>query len=495
MRRTRTATGLVTLAAVVAPGLTALAADEVQKSVVKVFASQSPPNMFMPWKITTPNEVTGSGVILEGGRILTNAHVVNWAQQIYVQPYESSDKLDAEIEWLSPDCDLATLKLDDPADIQDLEPVPLSDKLPELKAKINVLGYPTGGDTLSVTEGVVSRVEYSPYYYDTSALRIQVDAAVNPGNSGGPGIIDGQIAGIVFSKFPEGENIGYLIPAEVVRHFLDDWKDGKYDGFPRLRVRAATLENPDMRAYLQLDRATTGSLIFGIDRPDLKDVLKVDDVVLEVDGVAVDNLGMVPIASGHRVHMGYLITRKPAGSKVQLKIFRKGEKLDLDVATVTTSDSFIQPMTGKRPTYFIFGGLVFAPVTTEMVQAAGGGWWAYIAARGGLLSQYMRKNRENKDDEVVVACSPIIPHKLTKGYGVTPMSVLTHVNDQPVRNLRQMIKLIQDCKDEFIILRFENDWEEKIVLSPKRVAEHMPEILANNNIPAAWSDDLKDICK
>ena len=134
------------------------AAEEIQQSVVKIFASQSPPNVFMPWKITTPTEVTGSGVIIEGGRILTNAHVVNWAQQIYVQPYESSDKLDATIEFLSPDCDLATLKLDDPAGIAGCKAVPLADKLPALKAKINVLGYPSGGDTLSVTARYSSEV-------------------------------------------------------------------------------------------------------------------------------------------------------------------------------------------------------------------------------------------------------------------------------------------------------------------------------------------------
>jgi S1-C subfamily serine protease len=480
--------GLLTLS------LPAFAADDVQQSVVKIFASQSAPNMFMPWKITTPSDVTGSGVIIEGGRILTNAHVVNWAQQIYVQPYESSDKLDASVEFISPDCDLATLKVDDPAGLGDRKPVALADKLPALKAKINVLGYPTGGDTLSVTEGVVSRVEYVPYYYETGALRIQVDAAVNPGNSGGPGIIDGKIAGIVFSKFPEGENIGYIIPAEVIQHFLDDWKDGKYDGFPKLRLRAATLENPDMRAWLGLERSTTGSVIYGIDRTDLGDTLKVDDVVLEIDGVAVDNLGMVPIAEGHRVHMSYLVSRKSAGSKVKLKIFRKGEKRDIELTTLTTSDSYVQPMTGKRPTYYIYGGLVFAPVTTEMVLSAGTNFWAYIGARGGMLASFMRQNRQSPDDQIVVTCSPIIPHKLTKGYSVTPLSVVTHVNGQPVKNLRQMIKMIKDCKEEYLIFRFENDYEEKIVLSPKRVTEYMPEILQNNNIPAAWSDDLKDIC-
>lgn len=470
-------------------------ADELQRSVVKIFASQSPPNMFAPWRITPPKEVTGSGVILEGGRILTNAHVVNWAQQVYVQPYESSDKLDATVEYISPDCDLATLRLDEPADIADRKPLALAEALPELKTKINVLGYPSGGDTLSITEGVVSRVEYVQYYYGTGALRIQIDAAVNPGNSGGPAIIDGKIAGIVFSKFPEGENIGYIIPAEVVRHFLDDFSDGKYDGFPKLGLRIATLENPDMREWLGIERSLTGSVVFGVDRPEISDLVKVDDVILEIDGVEVDNLGMVPIDAGHRVGASYLISRKHAGDSVRLGIFRKGETVEVEAPLTTADNSMIRRMEGGQPTYYIYGGIVFAPATVELMQAAGATGWAFVGARGGLLSRYVRQNRQSLDDEVVVTCSPIIPHKLTKGYAITPLSVVTHVNDKPVTSLRQMIHLVRSCTDGFVVFRFEDDFEEKIVLDPKRVAEYTPEILRNNNIPSAWSDDLKDACE
>ena len=465
---------------------------DVRNSVVKIFANQSAPNMFMPWKITTPTEATGSGVIIEGGRILTNAHVVNYSQQIYVQPNESSERLDASIEFISADCDLAVLKLDEPEAIADRRALKLAERLPLLQTKINVLGYPTGGDTLSVTEGVVSRIEYVGYYQNTAALRIQVDAAVNPGNSGGPGIIDEQITGIVFSKFAEGESIGYLIPAEVIRHFLDDWADGKYDGFPKLLVRATTLENPDMRSYLKLERSTTGALLYGVDRPDLADKLKDWDIITAIDGVAVDNLCMVSIGDGLRVQMGYLISKKTPGAMVKLDLVRAGEKKQIEVPTVAQGNQMIQAMPGKRPTYFIYGGLAFAPVTTEMATQAGS-YWAHLGIAGSLLTQSIRKQRSEPTDEVVVLCSPIIPHRLTKGYDISPLSVLTHVNDQPVKNLRQMIGLIKANKQPFIIFRFEDDYEEKVVLDPKRVAQFTPEILSNNNIPSVRSEDLKDV--
>lgn len=472
----------------------ALAAEDPRQSVVKIFASQSPPNMLRPWEITPTSEVTGSGVVIEGGRILTNAHVVNYAQQIYVQPYETSDKLDATIEFISVECDLATLKLDAPDAMAKLKPVPLADQLPELKAKVNVLGYPTGGDTLSVTEGVVSRIGCAQYYYFASLLRIQVDAAINPGNSGGPGIVDGRIIGIVFSKFTEGENIGYLIPAEVIRHFLADCEaDGSYTGFPVLDINSATLENPAVREYLRLDKDVTGVVVHRIDHKALAETLKPWDVIKACDGIAIDNLGMVLIAPDTRVHWNWLPARKPPGSKVTLSIVRESKSLDVEVPTATTRDTVIQRMSTDRPTYFIYGGLVFSPATMELVYRGASRWLAMLAVQGRLLPQYMAAYRAAPDEELVVTCCPILPHKLTKGYGISPISVLTHVNDQKVRNLRHLIQLIKENKQDFIVFRFENENEEKIVLRPTDVSKFQPEILRNNNIPAACSDDLKTL--
>jgi S1-C subfamily serine protease len=468
--------------------------DDIKKSVVKIFSSQSPPNMFRPWEITPPSDATGSGVLIEGNRILTNAHVVNYAQQIYVQPHESSDKLDATIEFIAPECDLATLTIDEPEEIEDLKPVPLADKLPPLKTKINVLGYPTGGDTLSVTEGVVSRIEYAAYSYTSRALRIQVDAAINPGNSGGPGIVDQKIVGIVFSKFSTAENIGYLIPTQVIRQFLQDCTaDQKYDGFPKIGAIGATLENPDIRKYLKMTKETTGVVIHKITRPDEHKLLKPWDVVMACDGVDIDNLGMVPIEHDIRVHWAHLISSKKPGSPVKLTLWRKAKKIDVEVPTMTKMDKIIQKMTQDRPTYFIYGGLVFSPVTNEMIMNAGSSSFAYLGFAGRLLPRYINEFREKPNDELVTVCCRILPHKLTKGYGITPLSIVTHINNQPVKNLRQMIELVKEIKNEYIVFRFEQDYEEKIVLDPKRVARYQQEILRNNNIPSPCSDNLKDI--
>ncbi|UCG33143.1 MAG: trypsin-like peptidase domain-containing protein [Phycisphaerales bacterium] len=495
MKSIRFGLGLLSLAAV-AISASAVRADEgeIRRSVVKIFASKSPPNMFRPWEVSPPKQITGTGIVFQDGRILTNAHVVEFAHQIYVQPYESSEKLDAEVEFSSSDIDLATLRLDNPEAIAELKPLPLADALPPLQAKVNVYGYPTGGDTLSVTEGVVSRIEFGPYYYDAAALRIQVDAAINPGNSGGPGLVDGEVAGLVFSRLDEAENIGYLIPAEVIRHFLDDWtEDGKYDGFPVLDVNLATAENPTLRRYLKLDRDMTGMVTLRVNQHSLKGTLQRWDVIAECNGIAIDNLGMVPLTEGVRVSWRYLTTKQKPGSTVRLAIYRRGERLEVEAPTVTESNRLVQRMADERPTYFIYGGLVFSPVTLEMELSIARKFYAFLGSGSRLLAKRLRDYREQPDDEIVVLTCPILPHKLTKGYGVLPLSVVTHVNDMPVRNLRQMIQAIKDNTEEFIVFRFEEEMDESVVLDPKLVAQYQNGILRNNNIPAPCSEDLRDL--
>lgn len=470
--------------------------DAVRDSVVKIFAPQSPPNMFRPWEVRPAQEATGSGVLIEGGRILTNAHVVKDAQQIYVQPNRSSERLDAKVEYFAEDCDLATLKVEDAESLAKLTPVALSEELPRLQVKVEVLGYPTGGDTLSVTEGVVSRIEYAPYYGHTALLRIQVDAAINPGNSGGPVVVDGKLVGVVFSRLSQSDNIGYVIPTQVVRHFLEDFdKDGDFDGFPSIDLNLSSLENPAMRDFLKLKREQTGVVVHRVNGPNLQDLLKPWDVITACDGVSIDNLGMVTIENDLRVAWPYLLSRKAAGTSITLSVIRQGgAAIDVEAPTSAQPDRIVQHMKQQRPTYFMYGGIVFSPVTQELITQGGPRFMAYLGAEGRIIPRRINEYRPEPGMELVVCTADILPNKVNKGYKVDPLSVCTHVNDEPVKNLAHLIQLVKKNQDQpFIVFRFEDEFVEKVVLNPKDVAEAQMQILQQNQISSACSPDLKDL--
>src|ERR1041384_1489130 len=221
--------------------------------VVKIHALHHTPDLLRPWSKNSPQQVKGSGVVIDGNRILTNSHVVRYASQIYVQPNQSADLISARVEAITPSMDLAVLKLDDESFFNNRGTMPFADELPRVKDSVNVYGYPTGGTELSVTQGIVSRIEYTEYYYQASGLRIQVDAALNFGNSGGPAVPQGKPVGLVFSLIQNAQNIGYLIPVEEIRLFLADIADGIYDGKPQMYDLVQTVENDALRQRLGLD--------------------------------------------------------------------------------------------------------------------------------------------------------------------------------------------------------------------------------------------------
>jgi S1-C subfamily serine protease len=237
------------------------AEEKIRDAVVKISATMRLPDPVRPWTKQSPRDASGTGVIIEGNRILTNAHVVLYASQLFVESNASSDKHVATVEAISPGIDLAVLKLEDESFFAARKPLPRTRKLPAVKETVLAYGYPTGGSTLSITKGIVSRIEFAPYGDQSSGLRMQVDAAINPGNSGGPAIIDGQVVGLIFSRLLQADNIGYIIPSEEIDLFLEDIKDGKYDGKPAMFDQLQTLENDAIRLFLKLDRKAAGIIV------------------------------------------------------------------------------------------------------------------------------------------------------------------------------------------------------------------------------------------
>ena len=211
--------------------------DAVENSVVKVFSTVRYPDYFRPWTKESPSEISGTGVVIEGKRILSNAHVVNYASQVQIQANKAGDKISATVVAVDPGIDLAVLKLDDETFFDSHAPLERAKLLPEIKDAVMVYGYPTGGSSLSITKGIVSRIEFAPYNFQVSGLRIQIDAAINPGNSGGPAVAGDKMIGLAFSRLQNAENIGYIIPCEEIELFLQGVAAGRHEGKPGMFER------------------------------------------------------------------------------------------------------------------------------------------------------------------------------------------------------------------------------------------------------------------
>src|SRR3989442_5618698 len=356
----RSATGFIAICLFILLPPRLQAQDSIRDLVVKIHAVHHTPDLLRPWTRNSPQQVKGSGVVIDGKRILTNAHVVRYASQIYVQPNQSADLIPARVEAMTASMDLAVLKLDDESFFDKRGTLSFADELPRVKDSVNVYGYPTGGTELSVTQGIVSRIEYTDYYYQASGLRIQVDAALNFGNSGGPAVSNGKLVGLVFSLIQNAQNIGYLIPVEEIRLFLADIADGVYDGKPQMFDLVQTVENDALRQQLGLPKGVNGVMVAEPYRKDPDYPLKEWDVITQIGDTPIDADGKVAIRYDLRLSASYLVQKFAKNGLLPLTVYRDGRLVQINLPVQPQRELVIPYLMEAQAKVFIVGPFVFS---------------------------------------------------------------------------------------------------------------------------------------
>ncbi|MCF7688079.1 MAG: trypsin-like peptidase domain-containing protein [Cephaloticoccus sp.] len=470
-------------------------ADEkrIENSVVKIFSTKRYPDVFRPWTKQPPQEVTGSGVVIEGRRILTNSHVVLYASQVQVQASQSGDKISATVVANSPEIDLAVLELDDDSFFDTHAPLVRTSTLPEVKDTVMAYGFPTGGSSLSITKGIVSRIEFTPYIFPVSGLRIQIDAAINPGNSGGPAIVGDEMIGLAFSHLDKAQNIGYIIPNEEIELFLQDIADGKYDGKYGMFNEIQNLQNPALREYLKLDKGTEGVVLSKINTHDSAYPLHQWDVLTSIGGSAIDNEGMVKLSPTLRVQLSYMIQKTVRDGTVQVSIMRNGQEQQIDVPVTLDWPMLFTDLKGNYPSYFVFGPLVLSTVTTQMFGGFDRNGQNVLTVSGSPIIGRRSEPPAFPDEQLVVVPAPFFPHKLAKGYWPHNGRVIKSINGVTVRNLKHAVEILRDAKDEFIVIEFTDVGIEKIVFPRQEAVAATESILEDNDVRSQGSPDTLEV--
>jgi S1-C subfamily serine protease len=470
-------------------------APNIENAVVKVFSTLRGPDPFKPWSKAAPLDVTGSGVVIEGKRILTNAHVVGYASQVQVQANQAGDKVSATVVAVGRGIDLAILKLDDESFFDTHPPVPRASLLPEVREAVFAYGYPTGGNSLSITKGIVSRIEFVNYSFGSAGLRIQIDAAINPGNSGGPVIAGDKMVGLAFAGATNAQNIGYIIPNEEVELFLRDVADSHYDGKPALLDDLQTLENPALRSYLKLDKSVEGAVVQRPYQGDPSYPLKEWDVITHIGDYPIDNQAMVKLGANLRVRFQYRVQQLAKDGKVPLTIVRAGKQMKVQLPVGRAQKLLISDLNGGYPSYFIYGPIVFSRASPEFMSAitANANLMNALAFNANPLVTRRGERPDPAREELVVVSAPFFPHKLVSGYSNRMGAVVYSVNKVPVRSLRHLVALLRDLKDELVVIHFDQRAGETMVLSRQGMLEATEAILTDNGIRQQGSADLMQV--
>ncbi len=450
------------------------------------------PDPYRPWSKQAPQDITASGVVIEGHRILTNAHAVLYASQVQIQGTGAGDKISATVEAVAPGIDLAVLKLDEDAFFASHAPIARASGLPQIKDAVLAYGFPTGGTSLSITKGIVSRIEFVPYNFPTSGLRIQIDAAINAGNSGGPAIAGDKMIGLAFSRLGDAQNIGYIIPNEEIELFLKDIADGHYDGKPALFDELQTLENPALRKYLKLDKSTSGIVVHQPYDVSPAYPLKEWDVITHIGDTPVDDQGMVNATADLRVNFRYMIQKINHDNHVPLTVVRDGKPITVSVPLIVERPQLVPELYGQYPSYFIYGPLVFSRASAAFASFLNSSA-ALIGAFGYIGSPLVTERGvmpTPERQELVVVAGPFFPSRLAEGYSNPTAMVVATVNGVHIRSLAHLVSVLRDLKDENVVFEFASRSGEALVFPREQMVAATDGILTDNGVRAQGSTDM-----
>lgn len=452
-------------------------------SVVKIYVSVQGEDYQMPWQSGRPGAGSGTGFLIDGQRILSNAHVVSNARFIQVQKDGDPKRYLAKVKFIGHDCDLAMLEVEDKAFFTGMQPVTFAKAIPQLNDEVSVLGYPMGGERVSITRGVVSRIDFSVYSHSgmDQHLVMQVDAAINPGNSGGPIFLGGQVVAVAFQGLMSGDNIGYGIPLPVIEHFLKDTADGKYNGYPELGVGYLDAHNTGLRKAIRIPEGVSGVVVDYIDPFGAATAhLKAGDVLTNIDGYDIKNDGSITLDS-NTIEFSELMERKQWGESVQFNLLRDGMQTNVTVPLTNPEDPWMyRQVYDEKPEYFIMTGLVFAPVnrgllsTIHQSSAPNRSQLFYFADYAKIDDLYT-----NRQEYVVMMRR--LPHAANTYAEPFINGLVSTVNGQRIERLSDVKKAFATPKDGFHVITFEGI-DDKLFLEAKQAESADREILSSYGI-------------
>ncbi len=455
----------------------------IYQSIVRIEAATQTPNFSEPWKAGGFSGGTGTGFLIGPNLFLTNAHVVSNAQRLLITIHGSPQKHPAKILHIAHDCDLALLQVDDFSYFEGLKHLAIGD-VPKLESQVRVIGYPVGGNRISVTRGVVSRIDFSTYSHSLldQHLSVQIDAAINPGNSGGPVLQDGKVVGVAFQGLRSADNTGYMIPPPVINRFLTDIKDGTYDKYVDIGMNEFPMFNPAMRKKFGLAPNAPGVLVARIIPESPCDgVLEINDIITAINGNTVDAAGKILI-DGEKISMNEIVERKFSGDSIELSLIRGGQAMDKTCTLKPFPHAKIHTVQYEtKPRYTTFAGLVFQPLSRNLYAAQ-----KFQNTRVRKLYANYVRDALFKEREDLVILTRILNDPVNTYIGDFTGSVIESINGEKISSLQQAHELLHpEETPDFFVIRCEGN-QRPIVIPGDKAATASARTEARYGISAPY---------
>jgi S1-C subfamily serine protease len=423
----------------------------VQKSLVRITATAVEPDYKAPWNAGGIQRGVGAGFVISGNRILTNAHVVANSRYLTVEREGDPNKYPATVQFVANDCDLALITVSAPDFFKKMVPLRFGE-IPALESTVSAYGYPIGGERMSVTTGIVSRIDFQLYTHSSidQHLAIQISAQINPGNSGGPVMQDGKVGGVAFQGYSGdvAQGVAYMIPTPVINRFLKDVSDGHYDKYVDLAISYSKLQNPAQRRFLGLKDDDRGVLVSTVvEAGPSAAVLRPGDVLLAIDGHPIASDGNVEL-DGERADFQEVVERKFKGDSVKLDIWRDKQPTTVKIEFLKTAWPYLVQghSYDVRPRYLLYGGLLFQPLNLDLLEA-----YRPTDLRLRHFFEYFILEQLYLQHPDVIVLTNILPDPINTYLAPYRGGIVDEINGKKVRTLDELANAFAETPEHFVI--------------------------------------------
>jgi S1-C subfamily serine protease len=351
----------------------------VAPNVVRVNVTSQAYDFSRPWSKRAPVSKRAIGAVLQGQRVLVTAECVANATYIELESPDGEHKHAASVESVDYEANLALLKADGSDLLNGLPGLAIASA--HIGETLSVWQLEANGN-LMVSKGQMTTAEVTRYPIDESSFlvyRVSVPLQMRDASATLPVIRDGKLAGIML-RYEASSNLLDLIPAPVVEHFLKDTTRKPYEGFPRMGMAFSGTRDPQLRHYLQLDGTKGGVLVTQLlpNGPGAAADIQKGDVLIEIDGYAIDADGNYQDPDYGRISLGHLVATKHfEGEEVPVKLLRDGKIQTRSIKVAHRSpNQFLSPpyVFDTAPRYFVLGGLVLQELSRSYLKEFGNDW-------------------------------------------------------------------------------------------------------------------------
>jgi len=432
-----------------------------QPPVVRVNVASQSFNFSQPWRKNTPAIRQGLGVVLMDGRILVTAQLVADHTYIELEKPETALKAPAEVEVIDYDANLALLRAPAAEFLQSIPGARLDESV-AVGERVDIIQLEPTGTPLR-TPATITTVEVGPYPVDENAFllyKLSVPLQSRENSFTVPAFKDGRLVGLLMRYDPRTQTAD-VVPAPVIHHFLQAAGTEPYAGFPRAGLTFSDTRDPQLRAYARLPNGQGGAYVTKVlpGSPAETAGIKVGDVLLQVDGRAIDQDGNYEDDRFGKISLAhYVSTALQAGQTIPIVVWRDGAEVALEgtLAPRDRSRMTSQPyIFDTAPDYVIVGGIVFSELSRQFLREWGPRWSEEAPFKLVYLDRF--QNELPPDRGRIVFISSVLPGPNTLGYENLGYEVVEEVNGQPIRSLKDLADAVDAAEGKFHRIKLTED--------------------------------------